>query len=214
MNPQDLDDVRKQAEFDRFISAARVERMRGDYMRAAASVQQALKIRPEDAEAREFAADVLAALGQLEKAAEVYKKLFHEDASRASAEEKYAKVTLRIAEGKRQQELLLHLADQPAKFAPPPRSPFIAAVLSAAPGFGQIYCGQFTRGAIIFVVSMISWFFFSLCAPSISDLKNISPMAVIFASVAVSLQVYALVDATVLANKLSDKAKSQTEPRA
>ncbi|MCL4500073.1 MAG: tetratricopeptide repeat protein [Chloroflexi bacterium] len=225
MNPQDLDDIRKQAEFDRFMSAARVERMRGDYTRAAASVQQALKIWPEDPGAREFAADVLLALGQLEKATEVYKELFQEDATRASAEEKYAKVTLQVAEGKRQKELLLHVADHPAKFAPAPRSPLIAALLSSAPGFGQIYCGQFVKGVVLFVVSMISWFFFYLSSPDVSNvpeqmrmatfIKNMNPLAVIFACIAVSLQVYAFVDAPVYASKLRDKeTKSLTEPRA
>ena len=149
MNSQDLDDLRKQAEFDRFMSAARVERMRGDYHRAAASVQQALRIRPEDADAREFAADVIAALGQPEKAAEVYKELFHDDPSRIGAEEKYAKATLQIAEGKRQRELLTHISDHPAKFAPPPRNPLIAAVLSSLPASDKSTAASSPGGIIL-----------------------------------------------------------------
>jgi tetratricopeptide (TPR) repeat protein len=216
MNPQDLSDVRKQAEYDRLMSNARVSRMRGDYSQAAESVRQALQISPEDTDAREFAADILAARGQMEKAAEIYQDIYTNDPARASAEEKFAKITLQIAEGVRQQNLLQQMMDNPEKFRnEPKRNPLFAALASAAPGFGQIYNGQFIKGIVIFTVVAICWLLCYILRPDVSFypvgqrawmfVKNQSPLAVIFACFATALQVYAFVDAPVYANKMNEQ---------
>ena len=49
---------------------------------------------------------MLFANGKIEEAAREYKSIFTEDPTRVSAEEKFAKATLQIAEGVRQQNLL------------------------------------------------------------------------------------------------------------
>ncbi len=206
-------ETKQKAEFDRLITAAHVHRRRGDYDLAVKTIEKALEISPDDLDAREFSADMLFARGKLEEASEHYKEIMAADKSRASAEEKYAKAILQIAEGKRQQQLLRDILENPSKYknAPPARSPVMAAVLSAAPGFGQIYNGQFVRGVIIFMLTMIFWFFFYLLKPDISIyrpedritafVQNLSPMAVIFALAAVFLHIYAFVDAPVTAGK-------------
>lgn len=200
------------------MSLARVNRMRGDYARAAEAIRLALKVRPDDPDATEFAADILAARGETEKALKIYKTLHEADPSRASAEEKFAKLTIQIAEGKRQQMLLRDMAENPKKYhsLSAPRNPVVAAIISSAPGFGQIYCGQFVRGVVFFLTVMVSWFFFYLLRPNVSFypadqrlemfFRDVSPLALMFALIAFSLHVYAFVDAPVLANKLREQA--------
>ncbi|MCX6344258.1 MAG: tetratricopeptide repeat protein [Armatimonadetes bacterium] len=220
-----LDDVRKQAEFDRHMSFARVNRMRGDYGQAAESVRLALQVKPDDAEALEFAADILAARGELQKASEIYKSLFEANPARTSAEQKFARLTIQIAEGARQQGLLKEMAENPAKSqaARGARSPLYAALLSSAPGFGQIYCGQFVKGVVICITVLVSWFFFRLLAPDVSFYapdarlgmfaKNMSPMALVFALIAFFVHLYAIVDAPVYAYKLKEnETKNGSEP--
>ncbi|MHB9035178.1 MAG: tetratricopeptide repeat protein [Armatimonadota bacterium] len=217
--PHDLDEVKKQAEFDRLITAAHVHRRRGDYTEADRAINQALELRPTDLDTREFAADMLFARGKLEPALEAYKAILAEDSSRVSAEQKYARTVLQISEGKRQKELLQDMLDNPAKYRTPARSPLVAAILSAAPGFGQIYNGQFVKGAVIFAATMIFWFFFYLLRPDVSIYRpedrmmafaqNLNPLAVVFALVSIFLQVYALVDAPVVAGKQKEKQDAQ-----
>lgn len=220
-----LEDARKKAEFDKQMSAARVYRMRGDYAQAAEAVRQALHIIPDDLDATEFAADIVAARGDLEKAADIYKSIFEADKSRTSAEQKFARITVQIAEGVRQQELLKDMAENPAKYRhmTGSRNPLVAAIISAAPGFGQIYCGQFIKGVIVFSSVMILWFFFYLMRPDVgiypppqriaAFFQNLHPVAVFFAAAAVSIHMYAFVDAPVTANKLKAKeTKPGSEP--
>jgi tetratricopeptide (TPR) repeat protein len=205
----------QQAEFERLMTAAHVHRRRGDYDEAESTIKQALEIAPQDPDALEFAADILFARGKLEQAAKAYKAIMSADKSRASAEEKYAKVILQIAEGKRQQELLQDMLENPRKYREPARSPLVAAILSIAPGFGQIYNGEFVRGVVIFVVTMVFWLFFYLLTPDVSTyrpddrlnafMRNLQPMAIIFALAAIFMQIYAFVVAPVCASKQKEK---------
>ena len=218
MAPQNIDDARKQAEFDRLMTAARVHRMRGDYKQAEQTINQALVLCPSDIAAQEFAADMLCARGELEKAAAEYKRLIEQDKTRASIEDKYARAMLQIAEGKRQKDLLQYMLDNPGKYRPPARNPLIAAIISVAPGFGQMYCGKLTRGIVLCSLTMLSWLVFYLLAPNTSDLvvkdklsfflHNLDPLAILFACFAFAMHVFALVEAAVLAGKSNEKDES------
>lgn len=225
------DDVRIQAEFDRLMSSARANRMRGDYGRAAEDIRRVLKLRPEDLDAREFAADMLMVAGKDEQAAEEYKRILEEDKSRASAEEKYAKAVLHIAEQRRQRDLLNQMLEEPGKYRTPPRNPALAALLSAAaPGLGHAYCGQYVKGAVFFVSAMVSWLLFYASSPSVPDYSGLAPRvrevvttggflcrfvqelsapAVLFLCVTAILYIYALVNAVNAAEKTR---KDTSEP--
>ncbi len=220
------DDIRRQAEFDRQMGFARINRMRGDYSKAAESVRLALQVKPDDAEAIEFAADILAARGELQKASDIYKSLFEKDPACASAEQKFAKLTIQIAEGIRQQALLKEMADNPAKFhkAAGLPNPAVAALLSLVPGFGHIYCRQTTKGIVIFLSTMIAWFLLALTGINWkiilmrgglqTYLQNMDPMVVAISCLASAIQLYALVDAPRYANQLKEQAAkngSETE---
>lgn len=217
-------EIKQQAEFDRLMTAAHVHRRRGDYDEAERTIQQALELSPKNLDALEFAADMLFARGNLAQAADAYKAIMSADNSRASAEEKYARAVLQIAEGKRQKELLHDMLENPKKYrnSQPARSPLVAAILSIAPGFGQIYNGEFIRGVVIFAATMVFWFFFYLLTPDVSTYRpddrltafmhNLQPIAVIFALAAIFLQIYAFVDAPVSASKQKEKLEAQNQP--
>ena len=225
MANQDIEDVRKQAEFERLFRAAHVSRTRGDYEQAHELIRRALEIRPSDSEAREFAADLLFARGELEKAAEEYKSIFEADPSRTSAEEKFAKATLQIAEGKRQKELLRLMVEDPEAFRStyelPPRSPVLAALLSGIPGLGHIYCGQTVKGIVLFLITTLSWLLFFALRPNVGGLgdpivrfvHNLDAFAVIFLCAAVFTHMYAFVDAAVTAERVSKGLRDLAEPR-
>lgn len=223
MPPQEINKSKEQAEFENLIRAANIHRRRGDYTAATVAIKQALEINPDDPEAREFAADMLFAHGLLEKAADQYKQLFEEDKSRASAEEKYAKAIIQISEGVRQQDLLKEMLENPEKFRTPSRNPLLASIVSLAPGFGHIYCGQLIKGIVLLVSTFICWTFFLLLLPDVSGFpaqerfvqltKNISGLAIVFLVIALILHFYALVDASVVAGKMREnqQAKNMTD---
>ncbi|MCX8053084.1 MAG: tetratricopeptide repeat protein [Armatimonadetes bacterium] len=220
MNP---DEIRKHAEFERIFRAAHVSRTRGNYEEAEHLIRQALSLRPNDSEAREFAADLLAARGELEEAAEEYKSIFESDPSRTSAEEKFAKVTIQIAEARRQRELLKLMVEQPEAFRStfelPPRSPFVAALFSGVPGLGHIYCGKTIKGIALFLTVSISWLLFFALRPSVGGaidpitrfVQDLDTSAVIFLCLAVFTHVYAFVDAAVTAEQSRKDAKNLAE---
>ncbi|MGC8863604.1 MAG: tetratricopeptide repeat protein [Armatimonadota bacterium] len=221
----DPEDVRKQAEFERLFRAARINRKRGDYREAEQLIHRALEIKPDDLEAREFAADILYARGEIEKAAQEYKAIFEAEPSRASAEEKFARATIEIAEAKRQKDLLRLMIENPQAFRAtyelPPRSPLMASILSGLPGLGHVYCGQVVRGIVIFLIVTFSWLLFFALRPSVGASSNpierfvqeLDVWAIIFLCVAVFTHVYAIVDAAVAAERSGKHGGNLAEPR-
>ncbi len=210
---QDTDDPKTKAEFDRAMTAANVFRLRGDYAQAAKSVQQALALRPTDLEARELAADIIYAHGDIARAAEHYKSILEDDPTRASAEEKYAKAILDVAEGQRQQQLLKDMLEHPKQHRAQARNSTLAALLSIAPGFGQVYCAHYVKGMIIFVAWALSWVLsLALVGPAGRNVLDcLTAGTIFFGCLATSIHLYAVVDAASCAEKTRGD-KSLTEP--
>lgn len=215
MASQNVDEAKAKAEFDRLMTAATVFRRRGDYGQATQTIKQALQLFPEDIAAREFAADMIYAHGDVEKAAEHYKSILEAEPGRASAEEKYAKSILKLAEAERQKELLKLMVENPGKFHPiQPKNATIAVILSAAPGLGHIYCGQYAKGVGIFCGWMIAvlLFLFSINATA-GEAQRVTTSSVVFACVAASIHIYSLLNAAQTADKTRDaKTKDPSEP--
>ena len=210
MAEQSTDELRIQAEFDRHMTAAHVYRNRGDYPGATEEIRKALALKPDDLAAREFAADMVFAHGEVEKAAEHYKSILDVDPSRTSVEEKFAKAILQVAEGKRQQDLLKEMMENPRAHSPAPRSGGLAAILSIAPGFGHIYCGQYIKGMIIFAAWALAWV---LCLSFVGlPGHRLTTATVFFGCLATSLHLYAVVDAASAAEK-TRKGAALTEPQ-
>lgn len=225
MAGEDIEEIRTQAEYERLFRSAHVSRTRGDYEHAIVFIRRALELRPMDPEAREFAADMLLARGEMEKAAEEYKAIFEADKSRTSAEEKFARATVQIAEGKRQKDLLRQMIENPDAFRSsyqlPPRNPTVAAVLSGIPGLGHVYCGQTVKGIVLFLATSFCWLLFFALRPNVGGLgdpisrfvQNLNAAAVLFLCLAVSVHLYAFVDAAVTADRISKGLRDLAEPR-
>ncbi|NLN76076.1 MAG: tetratricopeptide repeat protein [Armatimonadetes bacterium] len=212
-DPQNPDAAANRAEFDRLMTAASVYRRRGDYAAATKSVQQALKLFPDNLDAQEFAADMIYAHGDIQKAADYYKAIMDIDPGRSSAETKYAKAILEIAEGQRQRELVQYMLDNPGKTSVERRNPTIAALLSIAPGFGHIYCGLYTLGIALFCSWVLAWMlFFWMLGESegVAFTSKLTASSTAFACIAAAVHIYALIGAAQQAEKINSSITDDT----
>lgn len=216
MCPANSDDIKAQVEFEKLLRSAWIERRRGDYDSAAKQIAKALEIDSTNIEAREFAADVLFAKGKLEESVRAYKQILEDEPGREWSETQYARAVVMIAEGKRQQHLLQEMLENPAKFRRDARNPTLAAVLSFAPGFGHIYCGQLVKGIVLFCVVMLCWTLFAVWRPDVSaQSQNVSQATrtffvslsvwdILFIVLAVFTHIYAILDAPNVAKKTGE----------
>jgi tetratricopeptide (TPR) repeat protein len=197
LTSQESGEAGKKAEFERLMTAAAVYRRRGDYGHATMSVKQALALFPDNIDAREFAADMLYAHGDVKRASEHYKAILETEPARASAEAKYARAILELAEADRQRELVKEMVENPAKRPTmPPRNPTVAALLSIAPGFGHIYCGQYLTGAGLFAGWVLAWLLFFATLDSsagISVVNKLTAPAAVFGCLAAAVHIYSII---------------------
>lgn len=207
----DSNDLKTRMQFDRFMTSARLYLRRGEMAKAGEAVVGALELRPNDLDARELAADLVLASGDLEKAAARYKELFSPEHPRPTAEEKYARTILQIAEEKYQKEMLLQMVNSPRQFTVGGKSPVLAAIASIGPGFGQIYLGKLVRGVVLAAVTIACWLLFYLLKPDVSSfpedqrlsafLRELTVGPVVFLIIAVFTHVYAFIDAVITSGK-------------
>lgn len=213
MDNFDREEAKKQMDFDRYMGLASGFRNKGNYEQAQSMVIEALALFPENLDAREFAADILFARGELEKAAEHYKSLFSEEHPRPSAEEKYGSVVIQIAEGKRQRMLLEQMLENPTQFRKQTANPYLAAVLGAAPGFGHIYAGKLKKGVALFCSAALCWILSYYLSPAIDKTLPIAARtyaflnamfsfpAFIFVAASAGIAIYSVIDAAVTVDK-------------
>jgi tetratricopeptide (TPR) repeat protein len=208
--------IREQVEFDRLMVAARAQKMRGDLVEAEKALLKALAMRFDDLNARELAADILYDRGEFEKAAKHYKSLYSPERPRPSAESGFARCVLKMAEIAQQREALLNPMDSPISFVPERRTPIVAAMLSIAPGLGQVYCGQFIKGLLLFA----AWLFFLLLVyasqpRSVGSAANtrlvFGTAGIMFICLAVFVHAYAIVDAVMTAEKTVRRVAKKKE---
>lgn len=224
MSDLDKEHLKKQMDFDRCMSLANGFRAKGDYKQAEQKVIEALALFPENLDAREFAADILFARGELEKAAEHYKNMFSPENPRPSAEEKYGKVVIQIAEAKRQRMLLEQMLENPAKFRKQTANPYLAAVLSLAPGFGHIYAGKLKKGMTLCCSAVFCWILTYLLAPPVDhNLEGIaaqtyafvnsvlSSPAFIFIAASIGIGIYSVIDSAITVDKERSKQTAQIQ---
>lgn len=209
---QNIELSKKQSEFDKLMTAATVFRRRGDYAHATEFVSKALEMFPDDLDAREFAADMIYAHGDINRASEHYKAILEIDSTRASVEVKYAKAVLELAEAERQRDLVKGMLENPSKYSfIPARNPTIAAMLSIAPGFGHIYCGLYSIGVGLLAGWLLTWmlFFFTLdSAAGVSVVSKLTAPAAAFLCLAGAIHIYAIVSSA----READKTKRQKNP--
>jgi tetratricopeptide (TPR) repeat protein len=168
-------------ERERLQTLANVQRMRGQLVDARATLQQALALGgepgPGDAPVHEMLGDILAADERWDEAKTAYGTAHALDPRRASAERKFAQMTLRAADAAAERalaEAVLRGEAVPGGAsgasaagggafgggARGKRNAGLAMLLSGlAPGFGQLYNGQLVKGLIclgIFFVTLLA----------------------------------------------------------
>ncbi len=223
-----LSDIERDRERDRLLTLANVHRMRGQLADARETLKKAIALSEAqsagDAPIHEMLGDILAADEKWDDAKDAYNTAHVLDPARASAERKFAQMTLRAADAKAERALLdaqLRGELPPAGAAPihGKRASSLAFLLSALmPGAGQLYNGQTVKGLIclgIYALSLIVVFF----SPGGSEfLEGIvlfavpmkgrlpsepSPLLLTFFLAGVVIWIYAVLDAPMIANKIN-----------
>jgi hypothetical protein len=159
------DPVARERERDRLLTLANVQRMRGQVSEARQTLQNAVALAegmpPQTlAPTYELLGDMLSTEGRIEEAMEAYQNATSADPKRASAEKKFAQMTLALAEANGTlniSEAMLRgesIADLMASGAlgrqQGKKNAGVAMMLSILmPGFGQMYNGQIVKGVIL-----------------------------------------------------------------
>lgn len=229
-----LSDAARERERDRLLTLANVQRMRGQLAEAQATLKQALSLAggsPEaDAPVHELLGDVLAADEKWEEAKAAYNTAHTLQASRASAERKFAHMALRTAEAAREREMAEAAlrGELPADRGGGPRgkrSPGMAMLLSAlVPGFGQFYNGQLTKGLVCLGAFLLALIAIGLSPDGDLLVKQIlglivlrpvpgargdvSPLLWLLVLVSGVVWLYGVLDAPITASRLSREVRS------
>jgi tetratricopeptide (TPR) repeat protein len=222
------DPLAREREHDRLMTLANVERMRGDLKQSEKTLQTALLFTEgmqerDIAPVHELIGDLKMQRGDLKGARDAYDLAHKLNTERASAERKFAEVTLRIAqidgalahteELVKSDSFVNILADAgPQKR----RHAGMAMLFSLFPGFGQFYNGQFVKGAILMGLIVVSSLVIALSGnwagmvqqfviafkPGINmHPMPFNPIMWIFVLISVGAWLYSLVDAPFFANK-------------
>ena len=139
------------ARIDTLLADANRLRARGDFEAAEKCCREALLLAPGNAPAHELLGDLFYQRRRGDAAIDHYRLARAADPQRAILEDKIGRASLLIAEAHimrvRAEELLAGKRNQI------PRRPGVSAVLSLVmPGFGQIYNGEYLKGAAIVCV--------------------------------------------------------------
>lgn len=225
--PTEPNDIVRAAEIDKLLSRANVHRMRGDYTAAEDTYREAFAFDESRADLLELVADMLEARGQVDKAAEEYKKVLEMQPGRVSAETKYARVVLRIGEREHQKALAQELLENPNKYVPPPSHPLLAFLLSGlVPGIGQIYNGELWKGVILVASFVLSLLVLALSATETKNLLQtfgsvvnplraagkpppVGGLVLFFTGVLMLVYIYAVIDAPIAAAKRKEPDTNQ-----
>lgn len=222
------EDIQRKTTFDRLLSVANAHKIRGEFLKAEDSCREALQIFPDDPKAAEMLGDALYNLGRLEDAKEEYHKLLEKDQTLAAVERKYAKMTLELDERARARRMVEEAINNPPDAREARRNAAVAMVLSAAaPGVGQIYNGEITKGAIVlgsFILSVLVMAFSSGTGLFIKQMLNVmsggaiggasayewpSIWLLFFLGVGMFSYIYAVIDAPITAAKRTRKPGSE-----
>ena len=224
------DEITRQAEIDKLLSAANAHRIKGDILAGEDACRHVLEIDPEDIRAREMLADFLHARGKLDDALAEYRDLLQMDSSLAAVERKYAKVALEIGERDRLRHSVEDMLANPEKKAEAKRHAGIAIILSfVAPGVGQIYNGELVKGGIILGAYLLSLLVIAISPGTGAFIRQSlyiimvgspdpnnpmaavvypSPWLLLFVGVGLFAFIYSVVDAPVFAVKKSREEQS------
>lgn len=221
------DPLGRERELDRLLTTANVQRMRAQILPARKTLEQALLIAQmltpvHAAPVHEQRGDMLAAEERWPEArAEYEQALALCDGNRPSAERKLAEITIRISDEEALQRLGGALrGDDLSDILSDPRTgkrhAGLAMILSIIPGFGQFYCGQFIKGAVLLAVFVVALLVISVAPEKLEYLKLVGATMTmqhykatvpahlhVFGFVAFASWLYSVVDAPFTAQRMS-----------
>jgi hypothetical protein len=165
--------IRSIVEENRAITDASIKLRRGQTSEARADVLTIIEVRPRSAAAYELLGDIESAVGNLDSANAAYRKAMSIEPGRATAETKLARAALRQTEEARQSLLSAALAQNSPTAAVPGSMPTTAsptisgnmgvksrlpAIIASMilPGLGQMIKGEYVKGGIILIVTLIA----------------------------------------------------------
>ena len=208
-------DVTIRAERDRLLSDANVARLRRDFAAMEKACRDVIALTGEDGEIVELLGDALYGQGKGAEARDCYQKSAELASGRASAEVKYARLVLELAEAEREIQANLTELEHPGAHTRPSHHAAGSSILSILfPGLGQLVNGEYIKGGILLGV-------FVLCLTLIAVLPDSRQLArqlsgsssgagqgipwtpLLFATIAIFCYVYSIIDAVTEAAKSS-----------
>lgn len=219
-----VSDIARERERDRLLTLVNVQRMRGQLDDARRTVTQIIALTdgmpgPAVAPSYEMLGDLYAAEEKWEDAQRAFGKAHELDQKRASAEKKFATMTLKVAESKDANALANammrgdSIAELLAEGTQRKRNAGMAMLLSLVPGFGQFYNGQFVKGAILLGVWALCMIVFAASPDrgaftnafartmALKPVGSFPPLLSFCGVVSVAVWLYSIVDAPFMANK-------------
>jgi len=212
-------DVRIRAERDRLLSDANVARLRGDFVAMEKAYRDVIALIGEDGEIVELLGDALNGRGKGAEARDCYQKAGELQPGRASAEIKYARLVLELAEAERVIQANLMELENPSAHVRAKRHVAGSSILSILfPGLGQLVNGEYIKGGIVLGVFVLSLTIIALqtdqlarlfrtvlgrAAPAEGAGQGIAWVPLLFGIIAVFCYVYSIIDAITEATKSS-----------
>jgi hypothetical protein len=145
-----------QERIEGLLREANVLRMRGQAVEAEGRCRSVLEQAPEEATALEMLGDLIRGRGQLEEAAELFRRAMVAAPGRPSPETKFAEITLELAERQRTRDGASLLLQRPASPGHERRNVALAVLLSSFfPGLGQFYNHEGVKGALLVAGGLI-----------------------------------------------------------
>ena len=204
------------------LREAHLLHLRGQFETGAEKCRAALEQDDRNWEAHELLGDILRDRGDPAAAIAEYRAALAIAPTEGKLEEKVARASLLQAE-------LGKVAESPESLEPPfltTRKPGIAALLSAVTGLGQIYNGQFVKGAILLVVEIALVVAIGLTSAAVvkelqgsrSPLAQFAPLVAPFVDSRVLPWTilagvgwfYGVIDAAVVAARLAERRTPET----
>ena len=192
-------DFAAEEEAARRLTNAHIQLRRGLTAEAEAAVQEILAAHPADAGALELLGDIQATRSDWDAAGASYQAALKSEPGRASAESKFAKLTLRRAETARQEKLgVAYAAADTAMVSGIGGSRGAWPVILGAalcPGLGQVVQGQYVKGGIMIAVFVLGLGLLALLPHGASGRAFFGPAFWIISALLTGDWIYSVADA-------------------
>jgi hypothetical protein len=201
---------------EQLLREAHLLRMRGQVAAAEERCRGALELAPDDAAVQEMLADLLVEKGSLEEARDLYHGVLAAQPGRASAETSLAHVTLELARREDERQMAQALFAGGGRLSHRERKRHVSmSLILALVGAGQLYNGEYVKGAIVAVTFLAGLVFGGTellrllvgLMGARTGPEPISEWRAVLGFVGLFAWIYGLIDAPVRARQLSEEGR-------